>query len=295
MSRTDLAPMTPAAVLDTSRASPELIRLFQAFFVAKSSRDADGESRAFSEASVAYGDVAMGWLVTGHDERVAALKHAVSRYGDGRSYQTMVMGELRDGAGRHQHAGNRRQRASHAQHRRFRSYKIVRWVDCWDSLSFDAAALAQKRTPDEQFPDEYFEREVGVCAARSIVDVATRLQAAWFEGDAETAAALFDDDAAVEDMAARVQVIGRRAITRYFERLLPTAPFGRGVRMRHIVGGVGGGGLAWIGEGPDGPVSGVTALSLSRADKVVRATTVYDSRLLTPEPRRNLVNLSTSS
>ena len=300
MSRDALPPMSPAVTLDTSRASPELSELFTRFFIAKSSQDDEGEMEAFAEGDPAYGDVVMGWLVAGHDKLAAAFKATAANSGDGRSYPTQIMGALYDGDGSALLAITNTPEIVGSELRMlstvdFRKGKIVRWVDYWDSMAFDDAILAEKRTPADQFPNEYAEEQAGTAASSAIVALAGRLHAAIMAGDAEAAAELFDEDAIVEDMALRIQVIGKRAITRYFENVLATAPLGTGSRMRHIVGADAGGGFEWFGS-PATPVAGgVTALSVSRVGAITRATTVYDSRQLSKDARQTLVLLSNSA
>jgi hypothetical protein len=177
----------------------------------------------------------------------------------------------------------------------FRNGKIVRWVDYWDSTSFDTKLFGQMRTPEEKFPTEFGEKAVPASAAPPVRKTALALQQAFASGDAEAAAALFTYDAVYEDAALRTQILGRAAIERYLKRILPAAPYGRGSRVRHVVGSTSGGGFEWYASPESKVRAGITALELDPSGKILRLTTVYDSRPLGREKRAALIALASDA
>lgn len=128
--------------------------------------------------------------------------------------------------------------------------KIVRWVDCWDSSSFDSALYTQFRTPDGTFPSDFKDSQVTTQAPPEIVNAATALQQAFRAADTSAAGELMHTDVVLEDMALRTQVIGRIEVTRYLGRILGKIPYGRSSDLRHVVGGSQGGGFEWTAGHP---------------------------------------------
>ena len=159
--------------------------------------------------------------------------------------------------------------------------KIVRWVDYWDSSSFDAALYAQFRTPDDAFPKDLKDSEVAT-AAPEMVKAATALQQAFSAADASAQPTSLHTDVVFEDMALRCQVIGRIEAGRYLGRVLGDIPYGRSSRLRHVVGGSHGGGFEWTAGQHAGQLLGISALELDTDGLVTRITSVYDSRQLEP-------------
>jgi hypothetical protein len=81
-------------------------------------------------------------------------------------------------------------------------------------------------------------------------------------------------------------VLGRIETVAYLDRVLDRVPYGRSSSLRHVVGGVGGGGFEWTAR--DGIV-GITEVERDDGGLVTAITSVYDSRRLGPEEKAALV------
>jgi len=110
-------------------------------------------------------------------------------------------------------------------------------------------------------------------------------------GDTKGAARLFSYDGVFEDRSLNVKIVGFPAINRYLARVNHKSPFGRGVKLGHVVGGDAGGGLEWASS--SSPVkTGAVALSINTEGKITRVTIVYDSRNLSAASRNELPALT---
>jgi hypothetical protein len=270
----------------------DLTQTFDRFFTIKTSADVDGTMAFFSPDLVCYVDATLGWDLPGHDVLRSVFEQYMPNWAPpARSYATSILagegsalvfmtdspelfgGELRilaavdfDDTG-----------------------KIVRWLDYWDGSAFDPELYGQLRTPAESFPTDLGEGRVPTRADARIVQASNALQAAFAAGDASRAAELLHTDVVLEDMALRARIVGRIETVRYLERVLAEVPYGRGSTLRHVIGGVAGGGYEWT-AGPDaGALVGITALELGADGLVTRITTVYDSVQLDRETKRALV------
>ncbi len=285
--------------LDLSHASPGAVAFLSSYFAAKSAQDVDETMRHFSPEMATYTDAILGWAVNGYDAVKGSFEAVMPNFGEGLSYPTLIMGDFPDGNGSALVAFTNTPEIVGSELRVLapvdvREGKIVRWVDYWDSRAFDDALYAKVRSLSDSFPREYKEGSIGSSASPIITDVATRLQLSIAAGDAAAAADLFDDDALVEDMSLRVQIVGKAAIGRYFGRTLKAAPLGSKSRLRHVVGGHLGGGFEWYGSPHTEVTDGITALALDADGEITRATTVYDGRQLGDEKRQSLILLSTA-
>ena len=263
-----------------------LIDLFEEFFATKSSSDVEGTMAYFSPDLTTYTDATLGWDCAGY----AALQTVFEQFMPGwhppaRSYTTSILagersallhmvdtpelfgGELRILAAVDLEDG-----------------KIVRWVDYWDSSAYDDGLYAQYRTPEESFPRDLRDGDVGTRADAALVEAATQLHAAVGEGSPAATSALLHPDVVVEDRALRVQVLGRIEGSAYLTRVAGLAPYGRDSTLRHVVGGAEGGGYEWTAA--DGLV-GITAIELDEG-LVRRITSTYDSRQLDADRRDDL-------
>jgi ketosteroid isomerase-like protein len=285
-----IAAPTHRTTPDSSHAAADTTAFFDRFFAAKNSHVVADTMDYFSPDVLTYTDSTLGWPLDGF----AAIEAAFARYmpnwpSTGLSYPTRILGgpgsalvavtdtpELFGGELRMLGAVD------------FKNGKIVRWVDYWDSQSFDDALYTQFKTPPEHFPTSFKEDNLPISAAVEIVAVATRLQTLLAAGDAAGAASLFGYDVVVEDMALHTQLQGRSMAQRYFATSLDHAPYGTGSTLRHIVGGARGGGFEWIAAAGQGVAGGITALELETSGLISRVTTVYDGRLLAAEQRQFL-------
>jgi hypothetical protein len=121
------------------------------------------------------------------------------------------------------------------------------------------------------------------------VTAATALHRTFTETDAGAAAPLLHADVTLHDMALRCEVTGRIETGRYLERVLGQVPYGRGSRLRHVLGGSRGGGFEWSSAAG---LAGITAVELDDDGLVTDLRTVYDSRQLAPGLKSALVAAS---
>jgi hypothetical protein len=262
--------------------------LFETFFETKTAGDVDGTMAYFAPNMASYTDATLGWDADSY----AALQAVFERYmptgaPPARSYASKILaGE--DSALVHMvdtpelSGGELRILAAVD----FADNKIVRWIDYWDSTAYDTELYDRLRTPAQSFPTDLKDTQVATRAAGELVAAATTLQRAFATANPSAAAAAMHTDVVLVDMALRTQVIGQIETTRYLERVLRRAPYGRDSTLRHIVGGRRGGGFEWSAAADRLP--GITALELDPAGLITSITSVYDSRQLDPSARDSL-------
>lgn len=265
---------------------------FATFFETKTAGDVEGTMAFFSPDLVSYIDATLGWDFDGYDALKGAFEQHMPNWSPpARSYAT---GVLANEASALVHmtdtpelfGGELRILAAID----FAEGKIVRWVDYWDSSSFDDALYAQFRTPADSFPTDLKDGQVSTQAAPELVAVATALQGAFEAGDATAAGDLMHTDVLFEDMSLRTQVIGRIEATAYLGRILDDVPYGRSSRLRHVVGGGEGGGFEWTAGPRANSLTGITAVELDAEGLITRLTSVYDSRQLEPDRKAALID-----
>jgi hypothetical protein len=226
---------TPAETVPGLR----LHALFETFLETKTASDVDGTMAHFAPDMAAYIDATSGWDLDSY----AALKAVLGKYmptwaPPARSYASKVLaGEnsaLVHMVDTPELFGSERRVLAAVD---FVDGKIVRWVDYWDSTSYDTELFDRLRTPAESFPTDLKDTQVATRAAGELVGAATALQRAFASADPSAAAAAMYTDVVLVDMALRTQVIGQIETTRYLERVLRRAPYGRDSTLRHIVGG----------------------------------------------------------
>lgn len=284
-------------VVDDSHATPEAGQFFGSFFAAKSKHDVAATMKHFSPELATYTDATLGWPLDGFDAVEAIFSQYMPKWpASGLSYPTRILGDTRSAlvafTDTPELFGGELRILGAVD---FKDGKIVRWVDYWDSSRFDSVLYQKIRTPEDKFPTDFKEETIGLNASPAIRVVARNLQRALAQGDSDTAASMFSYDAVYEDMALRTQLQGRAEIQAYLSRVLSSAPYGKGSRLRHIVGNGLGGGFEWFGS-PSGPVSaGITALELDGYGRIIRLTTVYDGRHLRDTDRRSLAALPTET
>lgn len=264
---------------------------FETFFGIKTSADVEGTMAFFSPDMVAYIDATLGWDLDSYDTLKALFEQYMPTWEPpARSYSTAVFSnetsallhmvdtpELFGGELRILAAVD------------FADGRIIRWVDYWDASSYDGDLYAQYRAPDDSFPRDLKDLDVPTQAASELVEVSTALQQRFAAGDASATASLLHTDVVLEDRSLRACVLGRIEVIRYLGRVLADVPYGRDSQLRHIVGGVHGGGYEWTaGSHADGLV-GITALELDADGLITKLTSVYDSRQLHSEHKSALV------
>jgi ketosteroid isomerase-like protein len=281
-SRSDMSTATKTAPLDTT---------IETFFETKTAGDVAGTMAFLSPDLVSYIDATLGWQFDGYD----ALKGGFEQYmptwsPPARSYATGVLFNETSALVRttdtpELFGGELRILAAVD----FAEGKIVRWVDYWDSSSFDDALYASLRTPGDGFPTDLKDGPVATQAAPELVAMATALQGAFGAADATAAGDLMHTDVLLEDMSLRTQVIGRIEATAYLGRILDAVPYGRSSRLRHVVGGSNGGGFEWTAGLGAHSLAGITALELHAEGLITTITSVYDSRQLEPDRKTGLI------
>ena len=278
---------------DTAPSSP-LAATFEKFFHTKTSCDVEGTMAYFSHDLASYIDATLGWDFDSYEALKAVFAQYMPNWSPpARSYATRVLSNETSALVNmtdtpELFGGELRVLAAID----FTDSKIVRWVDYWDSSSFDSALYGQFRTPAESFPTDLKDSEVKTQASPEVVKAATALQQAFSAGDASAAANLLHTDVVFEDMSLRCQVIGRIETGGYLGRVLGDIPYGSASRLRHIVGGSRGGGFEWTaGPHADGLV-GITAIELDPDGIITKVTSVYDSRQLVPGRKAALVAAS---
>jgi hypothetical protein len=277
----------------TAPASP-LAGVLERFFDTKTACDVEGTMAYFSPSLASYIDATLGWDLDSYETLEGVFKQYMPNWAPpARSYATKILSgdtsalvhmvdspELFGGELRILAAID------------FSDGRIVRWIDYWDSSSFDGDLYAQLRTPADSFPADLKDGAVPTRAAPDLVETATRLQRAFAAADAPAAGALLHTDVVLEDMALRTQVIGRIETVAHLGRILDEVPYGGSSTLRHVVGGSMGGGFEWTAGVDAGGLVGVTALERDADGLITRITSVYDSRQLEPDRKLALQRAS---
>jgi ketosteroid isomerase-like protein len=126
-------------IVDTRHASDEASTFFASFFTAKSRHDVAETMEHFSPHLVTYTASARGWPLDGFDAVKGTFPQYMPKWPEtGLSYPTRILG----GAGSAVVAFTDTTELSGGELRildavDFEDGKIVRWVDYWDSRSFD--------------------------------------------------------------------------------------------------------------------------------------------------------------
>ena len=270
---TDL-PLPFPRVADTSAATPELVDFINGFFAAKTRADVAGAMAYFSPQMVTYSDAVLGWDFAGYDSLKAVLQQFMPNWpATAKSYPTRILGDMTSAVIAFTDTAELFGGEIHAIGALdLQGGKIMRWVDYWDSRGWANAFGVQKQAMPSWHDDARSEN-----ASLGMRDVCNRYTSALSVADAASAAALFSYDAVYEDAACRVQILGRSAIQRYFQRALTALPNGAGASLRHALGSDAGGGFEWIGAPGSGVAAGITALTLDASGAITRATSLYDA------------------
>ena len=264
---------------------------FERFFATKTACDVEGTMAFFAPDLATYTDATLGWDLDGYDTLKRVFEQYMPNWSPpARSYTTGVLANETSALVRmtdtpELFGGELRILAAVD----FADGKIVRWVDYWDSSSFDDALYARLRTPVDSFPTDLNDGQVATQAAPELVSAARAIQGAFAAGDATAERDLLHTDVVLEDMSPRTQVTGRIEATAYLGRVLEDVPYGRSSRLRHIVGGSNGGGFEWTAGPSADALVGITALELDTEGLITRVTSVYDSRQLKSDRKAALI------
>ena len=280
--------------MDARHANKEAVDLFNRFFATKSRHDCNATMEFISRDLSVYVDATLGWELNGYD----ALKEVWARYmptwGEGKSYPTRILGELNGGTGSVMLEFTDTPELFGADMRVLGAVdvvdgKITRWADYWDSAAYDGKRFQKMKRPPADPPLAL--RNMPPVASARIRDVVSNFVGMVSAGNTAGAATLFSYDGVFEDRSLNVRIAGLPAINRYLARVNHKSPFGRGVKLGHVVGGDAGGGFEWASA--SAPVkTGAVALSINTEGKITRASIIYDSRSLPATSRSELTALA---
>jgi len=281
LSNPAVADSVPDSGPDGSHATPELRRLVTSTFRDKTSRNVDRFLAHFSRHLMTYTDGTLGSQFRTWQTLYDLFAQFMPGWpATGRSYPTRIIGDARSGivlfTDSPELFGSELRIIAPID---FRDGKIVREVDYWDGRHFGAAATGKLRTPKDQFPTNFGEGTVGEQSPPVLRQITSALATAFAAGDAAGAAELFTVDAAFEDLTLHTTVVGQPAIRAFLSQSLDLLPYGPGTSIRHVVGGVQGGGYEWTRKGATVD-HGIVAVELDRQARVSRLTTVWDGSLV---------------
>jgi hypothetical protein len=270
------------AGVDVSHATPELVKLLDGYFAAKTRRDLAATMAYFDRRKITYGDTTLGYLWSDWASLDAAYAQVISTWpATAHSYPNRILGDMTSAVvlftnnpvmygGEIQAMGTLDLRGG----------KVQRWVDHWDSRHFGSALAARLRVPAARFPAEFGESTVGEHASPVMRKVVAALSRAFAHGDADQAASLFADGAAFEDLTLHATFFGPLGIAAFLHRALLHLPYGgTGVAIRHTVGSTHGGGYEWKAAAAT-VRNGAIALELDSHGQITRFTAAWDGSLL---------------
>jgi hypothetical protein len=247
-----------------NQATPELVRLLDGYFAAKTQArvDSDPYMDYFSRTNTHYLDAVMGWRFDGWEASRDVAREMFKNWGPGaRSYATRIVGDTDSAAvfrvdSTEMFGAEIRAIAAVD----FEDEKIVRWVDYWNGLTWPADHLEQLSAP---MPDDLAEGLVDQRRNPAVRDAADR----FIGGDVSVLA----PDVEFSDHTLERYLAGATQVAAYLERALPQLPYGEGVVVRRVLGG----GFEWTSR--DG-LRGFTALELDREGRITRADSIWDGR-----------------
>ena len=267
----------------TVTAPPGVDSLFRSFFAAKSAHSPDRTMAFFDPGNTTYIDGTLGWV----QPTWAALKALYEQYmptwpPPARFYPTGILGGENGAAvfftSTPEQSGHEIRAVSVVD---IRGGQFIRWIDYWDGRHYGVAATESQRVPASKFPANFGEQKAGQRIPAVLQQTVTEISGSLTRGDAQAAAGVFAEDGVLEDLTLHTEVVGRQSIAGYLGRALADLPYGRGARVRHIVGGDSGGGYEWVNDA--GPVPrGVNAVELNTTGHIVRLSSIWDGSLVQP-------------
>ena len=281
-------------VVEISHADPAVVKILKSYFTAKSRQQVDATMDHFRRDMLTYSDATLGWETSDFESQRKIFASYMPHWGKGRSYPTRIIGGPKSAivefTGTPELFGGELRIFGAVD---FKDGKILRWVDYWDSTTYDHVALQKILTPKDRFPVTYREDRVGGDnASPHIVTKAKAFQKSLAEGDTAAVADMLTYDAVYEDAVLHTQIIGRSSIQAYLSHVLSVSPFGRGSTLRHIVGGDMGGGFEWSGTASSPVRVGITSITLDPDGQISSVAVMYDGRLLPRAEKERLVLLS---
>ncbi|MFD3522312.1 nuclear transport factor 2 family protein [Streptomyces sp. NPDC058653] len=271
-----------STVIDTSHASPQVVRSVSAYFLAKATRDVDATMAHFSKKPFTYTDGTLGLqFATWENLRDLFAQQMPTWPAGANSYPTRIIGDENSAI---VYFSNNPGIFFPSEMRaisvvNFVRGKITRWDDYWDPNHVGAANLVGMKLPDNQFPADFGESLVGEPTAARIKRAATRLNTAMAANDTAAAAALFAPDATFVDLPAHVRVTGPRHIGTFLTGARGTLPYiGSEVKVRHVVGSEAGGGYEWTANGV--VPRGVNVITLNAQGLITSFESMWDGARL---------------
>ena len=256
-------------------------RLFASFLAAKSAADVDRTMAFFDRSDTTYWDATAGFVFPDWAALKAVFEHYMPTWGPAaRSYETNLLG---DNTGAALFFTNTPEEFGHEIRGisvvDIRDGKFIRWIDYWDGRHYGIAALEGFRSPPSKFPADFGWSQPGENASSRLKRTASELARSSAHGDYQGAARLFDENGVLEDLTLHTAVAGPQSIAGYLKRAVSSLPYGRGARVRHVVGGNAGGAYEWTNS--RGPVPrGVSALQLNATGQIVRLSSIWDGSLV---------------
>jgi hypothetical protein len=277
-------------VVNTSHATPQAASFFKSYFTAKSEHKPVPTTDHFSEAHLTYIDAALGWPFYNKKGMTDIFEQFMPKWPPtGLSYPTRISGDTHSALVAFTDTpelfgGEIRILAAID----FKDGKVVRWIDYWDGRSFGTETAAKMRTPPDKFPTNFDYEVASDGASAKIKEAAGKLAAAFAAGDAKAADDLFSNDAVYLDRALRARVLGKLAIGKYLSRVLATVPYGKGSKLRHVVGSDQGGGYEWTNDN-NSVKRGIVAIELNGAGQIDRLDTTWDNGVMSDADLQALV------
>ena len=265
------SPTTPA----------EVQRLFAAFLAAKSAANVDRTMAFFRRSNTTYWDATAGFDFPNWATLKGVFEHFMPMWPPAaRSYSSNLLG---DSSGAALFFTNTPQEFGHEIRGisvvDIRDGKFVRWIDYWDGRHFGIANLEGFRSPPSKFPHDFGWAKPGEHASGKLKHTVSELAENLARGSYQGAAKLFADNGVLEDLTLHTQVIGPQSIVGYLERAVSDLPYGKGARVRHVVGGDAGGAYEWT-NGHGRVPRGVTALQLDAQGQILRLSSIWDGSLV---------------
>jgi ketosteroid isomerase-like protein len=264
--------------IDMTAATPAAVRQVAGFYHDKAARDVDASIENFHEEPFVYIDATLGTQFPTREVLRGLLGQGMPTWPESaNSYLTRVIGDensaivyFTNDPGIFFPVDMRSVSAVN-----FIDGKIARWIDYWDANHIGAANLQGWRHPQEEFPTDFGESQVGEVATGRIRETVAGLDRALAAHDVEGAAALFAPDATFSDLPSHIRVTGPRHIMSFLTNAQGALPYlGHGVQVRHVLGGDQGGGYEWTAK--DAVKRGITAITLDTHGKITSLEAMWD-------------------
>ncbi|MFB7285897.1 hypothetical protein [Actinacidiphila glaucinigra] len=265
--------------VDVSKATPDVVQFLASYFEAKSGDDVDALMAHFLPESITYVDATVGWAFRDWQtlyDKFAELLEAWPA--EAVAYPTRIIGDFDSAVvfftDSPEMFGHELRAAGTVD---FRDGRIVRWVDTWDGRSLTVEATESMRVPEDVYPGEFAETEVGESASPVLRQAAGAFAAALAAGDALAASSLLHQDVVFEDTSLHTLLEGRIQTHTFLDHNLTRLAYGPESTLRHVVGSAEGGAYEWSSGGR--VPAGVTALELDEDGAITRVTVKWDTSL----------------